>query len=131
MEPLLTGIEPDAKGATEMLMPLMNQANLPSFTRGAIVRDLLTLNFEDGHWRQLQPLTEIQKEVLRGIVDTEIVWEEPKRLWFLVPDGGQRILKLTSADLQKVRDEMREVLQGRRQDRFSIFDWIRRRNVNE
>ena len=110
VEPLLADIEPDAAGATQSLMRLLMQRNEEAFVYHAIVHDLLQLNFTDGKWREATVLTSTQKDVLRQIVEADLVWNDTRNLWFLIPDGAKRISNLTSSDTQKARKEMSAVL---------------------
>ena len=113
LESIFTDLEPEPIGATRTLMLLLKQANLDNYVYCAIVHDLLHLNFAGGHWREIKELTNTQKEILRRIVETDAAWNNARKLWFLVPDGAKKILKLTHSDLERVRNEMRRVVEGR------------------
>ena len=102
----LKDISPDPSKASKMLLLLLKQGNGDN----GIVHDLIKLNFPEENWREYINLTSIQRDVLKQIVETDEVWIEAKRLWWLVPDGAKKISKLTSLDVQKVREEMLAVL---------------------
>ena len=112
LEPLFAEVEPDPAGATRTLVVFLKQANAQSdpYTYTAVVHDLLQLNFSGGNWRECTELTNTQKEVLCRLVESDAVWNDTKRLWFLIPDGASRISQLTPSDIQAARDEMRLIL---------------------
>jgi hypothetical protein len=109
-EPLLAGVEPDPVTATRMLLSFLCEAKAELPVDVAITHDLLQLNFTGGEWRKCRKLTAIQHEVLSCLVETDAAWRDTHRLWFLVPDGATRISQLTQSDIEKVRAEMRSIL---------------------
>jgi hypothetical protein len=113
VEPLLAEIKPDPTGATRTLLTLLSQSDAPYYAYPDIVHDLLELNFAGGNWRDSTQLTEIQRDVLHRIVETDAAWKDTKRLWFLVRGRAKRITDTTPVDIERARDDMRDVLAGR------------------
>ncbi len=46
-------------------------------------------------------------DVLRRLVETDAVWKDPQRLWYLMPVVPERISQITPFEIQSVRNEMR------------------------
>lgn len=110
LDEVLDGVEPDATETSRMLLSILDQVRLQRTVDVAITHDLLELNFPGGNWRNCKQLSPAQREVLCRLIEAEAVWEDPRRLWFLVPNGAQNISELTTSDLHFVRDEMRSIV---------------------
>ncbi|MDB5345619.1 MAG: hypothetical protein JWP89_3996 [Schlesneria sp.] len=110
IQTIATELEPDPVGATQTLLTLLKQSEADNDPCTAIVHDLLELNFPEGKWRKYKRLTATQTEILRRLVESHQAWQNPKRLWFLVPNGAKKLSDITADDLQAVRNEMRAVI---------------------
>ena len=98
-------------GATEILLRLLRQDDNSADLYPCLAYDLLALNFPERRWRECKQLSETQKQILRCLVMADAVWTSTPRLWFLVPNGAQKMSTITGSDIEAVRDEMRSRLE--------------------
>lgn len=109
-EEMLADVEPDPVGATRTLLEMLDQTRNDRFVYASIVHDLLEINFIEGNWRQRQELSAVQRLVLQRLVETDAIWQDTQRLWFLVPGGINRLSEIAPADIENARREMRRFL---------------------
>ena len=112
VEELIEDVEPDAPAATKMLLDFLSCASDESEVYSSVMHDLVELNFPQGKWWLRRQLTDVQKQVLSCLADTQAVWSDtPVRLWNAAGKDLRRS-NPTATDIAKLRAEMRQLASG-------------------